>query len=251
MVSGGAGLNRDLLRLNNVLRMHRGQETSFAAATKHAKIPRSALPDWLKIGAKCCYVSKSKNGGLHNVKVQKIDEKQQVVTVVFEQDVNSGKKVPFAECSRTGDGTLRPVFKSPQQAQTQPQPRAQPQPQAATSSTPPTPASASGCIGEVAAMRPLGAYAVEDISSGDEGKATSAPRPMFMPRVVALAGKKAPAAPVIGPMGPEPSPEAPGRRTAAEISDDEVVATDVAAVASGSKRNRSRSRSLGRPAPAS
>lgn len=170
-----AGLNRDLLKLNTILKMNRGQENSFAAATTHARIPASALPAWMKIGARCCYVSKS--SGMHSVKVQKIDEKKQLVTVVFEADSNSGKQVPFHECSKTGDGTLRPVFKAGQSS-------------AASTSAPlvaPSKPQATVPVArsEVEAKKPRSADPVEDlVSSGDEetkkkkpSKDTAGPKP--------------------------------------------------------------------------
>mmetsp|Transcript_82160 Transcript_82160/g.190787 ORF Transcript_82160/g.190787 Transcript_82160/m.190787 type:complete len:236 (+) Transcript_82160:76-783(+) len=209
-----AGLNRDLLRLNNILRMKRGQESAVAAESQHVRIPASSLPQWLKLGAKCCYMSKT-TGGMHTVKVQKIDERQQMVTVVFEQDKKNGKKVPFAECSKMGDGTLRPVWK----ASTQQVVAAAP-----TAAQAPAPANVEG------APLLVPNQPVEDIvSSGDESKATDTPRQLlFLPRAVALGGKKVAVA-----VGPAPWPggavadthrEAPSvTATPAEISDDEEL----------------------------
>merc|ERR1712176_1441968 len=41
-----------------------------------------------------------------------IEENRQTVTIFFEQDKKVWKKVPFAECTKTGEGTLRPVWKA-------------------------------------------------------------------------------------------------------------------------------------------
>mmetsp|Transcript_61714 Transcript_61714/g.191124 ORF Transcript_61714/g.191124 Transcript_61714/m.191124 type:complete len:263 (-) Transcript_61714:10-798(-) len=251
-----AGLNRDLFRLNNILRMNRGQESSFAAESQHVKIPASALPQWLKPASRCCYVSKT-TGAMHNVKVQKIDERSQTVTVVFEADAKNGKKVPFAECSKMGDGTLRPVWKANQQV----------------AGPAPAPAGTKAEARAEAPARPAKAATseVEDIvSSGDEGKEPELPplpplppspeaeKPRqlhFLPRAVALGGKKAPATigPAPRPDSAPPSPtedgaEAPDAAVAAgpapapapagpaEISDDEE-ADKAAAVCLGRSRS--------------
>lgn len=240
-------MNRDVLRLNNVLRFQRGQEKLFAAPTR---IPASTLPEWLRLGARCCYVSSS--GGMHNVRVQKVDEAKQTVIIIFEEDPRNGKKVPFAEITKSGDGTLRPVWKASQQA--------------ATCAPPPGGLRPTGGgAGKATAASTAGPPAqrqVEDIpSSGDEGAAPAAsapvatvPAPAFVPRVVALqkqAPQKVEAGPVQGPELPPPAaekgrsqrrrPQVDASAPAAEISDDEA-----AVVASASAKRR-RSRSKRRP----
>lgn len=215
------GLNRDLLRLNNVLRTRTGQENRFAAEGKAARIPAAALPEWLRTGARCCYVSKS-TGGMHKVKVQKVDEKQQTVTVVFEQDQKNGKKVPFSECSKLGDGTLRPVFTDAQQAA----------PRATSGAGPAATTAALANSGGASRRAPQAGAAVEDIPSSDDGGMAERRR-MFVPRAVALGNKKADSE--MSSIGPQGRPE-----NYADVSDDEVIAVEPVATA-GSNRPKSRS----------
>lgn len=245
-----AGLNRDILRLNSVLRLRRGQETQKAAGISHARIPAAALPEWLKAGTRCCYVSKTR-GDTHSVKVQKIDDRHQTVTIFFEQNRQIWKKVPFSECTKTGDGTLRPVWKAP--------------PQVATCAGPPAQASTSDSSSKAASGLAQVSQLVEDIPSSDEGKASPLPRKaalqstrcsgpaapsMLVPRAVAL-GSRRKATPAMGPTGLLRRPVGPGQPSApqvvpAEVSDDEVVETEMVAIV-GSTRRRTRSPRLPKP----
>eukprot|EP00931_Biecheleriopsis_adriatica_P061678 TRINITY_DN3709_c0_g1_i2.p1 TRINITY_DN3709_c0_g1~~TRINITY_DN3709_c0_g1_i2.p1 ORF type:complete len:168 (-),score=45.39 TRINITY_DN3709_c0_g1_i2:98-601(-) len=68
------------------------------------------LPDWCEKGTSLVYISKS-NGAAHTVKVEKIEERQQMVVIRFESDRKIWKRVPFMEVKRFGDGTLRPLWK--------------------------------------------------------------------------------------------------------------------------------------------
>lgn len=233
-----AGLNRDVFRLNSVLKFHRGQENVYAASTSHAKILATSLPDWVKVGSRCCYVSKS-SGGMHNVKIQKVDEKQQMVTVIFEQDSKCGKQIPFAECNKTGDGTLRPIWKPSQRIA----------PSDPTAGSPN--AHSRSNIGSTGKTRQ--SQTVEDIASSDEeSKPTKAPTgnskavaspAAFVPRAVALGGKVTVAAEPFGPM-PQPGKPKAGvsNITSTEISDDE----DSPVLNEVTMKARRRSRSLRR-----
>mmetsp|Transcript_124840 Transcript_124840/g.249293 ORF Transcript_124840/g.249293 Transcript_124840/m.249293 type:complete len:166 (+) Transcript_124840:84-581(+) len=75
------------------------------------------LPDWVKVNSRLCYVSRS-NGQVHHVLVKKIEERHQMVLIVFERDRKSWKRVPFSEIPRVGDGALRPLWKQSVQPQT-------------------------------------------------------------------------------------------------------------------------------------
>lgn len=74
-------------------------------------IPAAALPDWVEVGMRLCYVSKSNANVTHHVKVKQIEERKQTVLVVFEMDKKVWKRVPFSEISRVGEGSLRPLWK--------------------------------------------------------------------------------------------------------------------------------------------
>jgi len=222
-----AGLNRDILRLNRTLRLGPGRTGQENHKAGEIRIPASALPSWLETGAKCCYVSKTR-GDTHSVKVLKIDSKQQTVTIVFEQDRRTWKKVPFSECAKTGDGTLRPVWKAPEQV--------------ATCSGPPSQSSAPAGSPGTALGQPRRTQAVEDIASSDEGEVAPvlldaavpplqakgpAASSLLVPRTVVLAKTRKAAASqssavsVHNAAGHRRSlrpPDAP-----AEVSDDDVV----------------------------
>mmetsp|Transcript_12096 Transcript_12096/g.37852 ORF Transcript_12096/g.37852 Transcript_12096/m.37852 type:complete len:161 (-) Transcript_12096:194-676(-) len=68
------------------------------------------LPEWVKVNARLCYVSKS-NGQSHHVLVKKVEERQKMVVIIFEQNRKTWKRVPFSEIAKLGDGTLRPLWK--------------------------------------------------------------------------------------------------------------------------------------------
>lgn len=242
-----AGLNRDLLGLNRALRLRSGQESQVAPATRRQA---ASLPEWLKPSSRCCYVSKS-NGSTHSVKVKKIDERQQAVTIVFEQDPRTWKKVPFSECSKLGDGTLRPVWKGSSQVSTcAGPPKASERPSA-------------GAAPSVAAAATAPAVHIVDDASGDESAggalgpypqdAELLPWPtgpplngMLVPRAVTLANSRRASAPQIGPEGPPATAPSADLANAAEDSDEEAVeVTAKSRAAHSCQRSRSRSRTGG------
>jgi len=73
------------------------------------------LPDWVQVNARLCYVSK-RDGQSHHVFVKKIEQRQQMVLIFFENDRRVWKRVPFAEVNKLGDGTLKPLWKRTQAA---------------------------------------------------------------------------------------------------------------------------------------
>mmetsp|Transcript_83095 Transcript_83095/g.164842 ORF Transcript_83095/g.164842 Transcript_83095/m.164842 type:complete len:262 (-) Transcript_83095:37-822(-) len=244
------GLNRDLLRLNRALRLRSGQESQFAPATKRQA---ASLPEWLKPGSRCCYVSKS-SGSTHSVKVKKIDERQQAVTIFFEQDPRTWKKVPFSECSKLGDGTLRPVWKGSAQVSTC----------AGPSQAPERPSASVGPSAVATSTAP--AVHIVDDASGDEltgsalGPYPQAPElppwptgpplnGVLVPRAVTLANSRRASAPQIGPEGPPAVAPSTDLANAADSSGEEAVevsATTAKSSASHSfQRSRSRSRTGG------
>ncbi|CAK0906720.1 unnamed protein product [Prorocentrum cordatum] len=42
----------------------------------------AALPEWIKAGSQCCYVSKTQGRSTHRVRVQKVDEGQQLAAAL-------------------------------------------------------------------------------------------------------------------------------------------------------------------------
>mmetsp|Transcript_60072 Transcript_60072/g.143096 ORF Transcript_60072/g.143096 Transcript_60072/m.143096 type:complete len:837 (+) Transcript_60072:73-2583(+) len=74
--------------------------------------PKAAgkLPSWVKLDSVVTYISKSRGDG-HHVRVEKIDDKQQVVTIRFEEDRRVWKKIPFSEVNEFDDSSLRPLWK--------------------------------------------------------------------------------------------------------------------------------------------
>mmetsp|Transcript_1785 Transcript_1785/g.5262 ORF Transcript_1785/g.5262 Transcript_1785/m.5262 type:complete len:186 (-) Transcript_1785:197-754(-) len=105
-----------LANLNKVLRLSGGMGSTGGSAAKMT-IPAGALPDWLKVGAVCVYMSQSR-GDSHRVKIKAIEERKQTVLFTFEQDKRVWKRVPFSEIRKTGDGALRPVWKETPQIAT-------------------------------------------------------------------------------------------------------------------------------------
>lgn len=196
------------------------------------------MPEWLKPGSRCCYVSKS-SGSTHNVKVKKIDERQQAVTIVFEQDPRTWKKVPFSECSKLGDGTLRPVWKASSQV-------------SSCAGPPETSERPSAGVAPSAAAAATPAVHIVDDASGDELAGSSlGPYPqapelppwptgpplngLLVPRSVTLAKSRRAAAPQIGPEGPPIAPSV----------DEVLVVTAKSSAAHSCQRSRSRSRTGG------
>lgn len=68
------------------------------------------LPDWVAIGTNLDYISRSR-GDVHSVRVEKIEDRKQMVVIRFTADRKVWKRVPFAEIKKSGDGTLRPLWK--------------------------------------------------------------------------------------------------------------------------------------------
>lgn len=198
-----AGLSREILRLNQTLRLRHertGQESRQAAELSR-RVPASSLPAWLRAGERCCYVSQSR-GDSHSVQVKRIDGKEQTVTIVFESDGKTWKKVRFADLGgKMGDGALRPVFKGPEQVSTV----AGPPPQAGTPSTRPRPRAVEAISSD------------EDVASvptaapAGRGKPAKVAMPsaatMLVPRAVAL--RRQQAASTSSVLGPTQGPEEP------------------------------------------
>lgn len=90
-----------LLRLNS----QRGERRDAM------KITAKMLPEWIEVGNRLLYASKSNPSNSQHVKVTKIEEARQAVLVVFEVNKKIWKRVPFAEISKFGDGSLRPLWK--------------------------------------------------------------------------------------------------------------------------------------------
>mmetsp|Transcript_34055 Transcript_34055/g.90738 ORF Transcript_34055/g.90738 Transcript_34055/m.90738 type:complete len:157 (-) Transcript_34055:189-659(-) len=68
------------------------------------------LPDWVKLNARLCYVSR-RNGQSHHVFVKKIEQRRKVVLITFEQDPKVWKRIAFNDIKKLGDGALRPLWK--------------------------------------------------------------------------------------------------------------------------------------------
>eukprot|EP00927_Polykrikos_kofoidii_P050573 TRINITY_DN44468_c0_g1_i1.p1 TRINITY_DN44468_c0_g1~~TRINITY_DN44468_c0_g1_i1.p1 ORF type:complete len:207 (-),score=40.06 TRINITY_DN44468_c0_g1_i1:96-716(-) len=94
--------------INRALRLNAHRSSATAA---RLTLPASALPDWVEVGHRLCYISRTNKNVTHYVKVSKIEERKQTVLVVFEMDKRVWKRVPFAEISKAGDGSLRPLWK--------------------------------------------------------------------------------------------------------------------------------------------
>jgi len=92
--------------LNRVLRNQVRVQGGFGAAPP---LP-TVLPHWVEKGTNLVYISKTK-GDAHSVRVEKIEDRKQMVVIRFEQDHRIWKRVPFAEIRKFGDGTLRPLWK--------------------------------------------------------------------------------------------------------------------------------------------
>lgn len=95
-------------RLNRVLRQAGRRATTPAAKLT---LPAAALPEWVEVGHRLCYVSKNNSSVPHHVTVKKIEERKQTVLVTFDVDKKIWKRVPFEDISKMGDGALRPVWK--------------------------------------------------------------------------------------------------------------------------------------------
>lgn len=125
--------------------------------TSKLTLPAAALPDWVEVGHRLCYVSKTNSNVSHHVQVKKIEERRQTVLVTFEMDKKIWKRVPFSEISRMGDGSLRPLWK--------------PEPSVATVPKKPTDfKKAEGVEDEAEVVSVSQAPTVEGPKSGDDEK---------------------------------------------------------------------------------
>jgi len=215
------------------------------------------LPEWLKPGSRCCYVSKS-SGSTHSVKVKKIDERQQAVTIVFEQDPRTWKKVPFSECSKLGDGTLRPVWKGSSQAvgaaskvstcaappQTQERPTASVAPSATAAASAPAVHIVDDASGDELTDNALGPYPqAPELPPWPTGPPLQG---VLVPRAVTLAKTRRASAPQIGPEGPPTTAPCADLANAADSSGEEAVEVSAVTAASSAGHSRERSRSRSR-----